>query len=120
MRLWSEVMVASESDGFLDAAGELLQDEGALVICVQTVDGAMQALEDGFRPEALVVDGTMRFGPELISGVRGRPECTDIPVVVSTPLRTPDELPSHGVTLVKRQDPTALVEAIQGLYFGSA
>jgi CheY-like chemotaxis protein len=118
MRLWSEVMVASESDDFVDSIGCTLQDEGAVVVCVGTMDDAVQVLDSGFRPEVLVVDGAMRSGPELVARVRRRPGCRQIPVVVSAPVRDLGGLPSRGVTIVKRQ--AALVEAIQGLYFGSA
>ena len=113
-------MVASESDDFLDMAGDSLQEEGAVVICVGSLDGAIQALEDGFRPEVLVVDGALRFGSELVARVRETTECQDIPVFVVSPVRgRPDDLSSPGTTVVKRNG-NSVVEAVQALYFGSA
>ncbi len=99
MRLWSEVMVASESDEFVDSVSYSLQDEGAVVVCVTMVDDAIQVLEAGFRPEVLVVDGAMRSGPELVARARQAPECKLIPVVVAAPVRDAGEpAPVTGFT----------------------
>ncbi len=73
-------------------------------------------LRTGGGREVLVVDGAMRYGPELVARVRRAPECRLIPVVVAAPLRDAGELSSLGVTVVKRQ--AALVGAIQELCLG--
>lgn len=69
----SEVMVASDAPDFMDALADALHEAGAVVICVEDVESAMQAVEDGFRPDAVVVDSTLGCAETFVAWVRERP-----------------------------------------------
>jgi CheY-like chemotaxis protein len=112
MRLWSVVMVASTSSRFTDSVAKALHDEGAVVICVETVEGALQAVEDGFRPGALVVDGMLPFAPALIACLRRHPDLEDMQVIAASPVRAGTAFLSGGVTVIKRHDLAAVVDAL--------
>ncbi len=105
-------MVASTSEDFTDALADALQEEGAVVICVQTMEGAMDALEDGFRPSALVVDGTLSFARGLVARLRRHPELRDVQVIAASPIRSPAAFASGGVMVMKRHDISAVVNAV--------
>ena len=111
-------MVASDSDAFLGSAGDALAGEGAVVICVESIDGAIHAVEDGFRPEVLVIDGTMKSGPDLMARVRRELACDELPVIVAAPVRDPTLMYARGVRIVALRE--AVVGAVQAMYFGLA
>ncbi len=70
-------------DRFLGRLGDVLQDEGMRAVCVGEIDAAMEAVEQGFRPGAIVVDPATVLEPgggELVRYLAGSPALAAVPV----------------------------------------
>jgi CheY-like chemotaxis protein len=101
----TEVLVASGAHALADDLTEALRDEGALVVCVEGVDAASEAIQSGFRPDAVVVDGALPGALDLVEWVRRAPELPRVPVVTASPAPLIDDFPRADFILVKRSVP---------------
>ena len=93
-----------------------LEHEGAVVVSIETIDGALEAITRlGMRPDVLVVDGTLPAGPELVAVLRRLPSLRGLRVVAASPVRAPEAFPFEQVTIVKRHDLSRLFDALEGV-----
>jgi DNA-binding response OmpR family regulator len=85
------VLVISEDRPLLDRLGDALQNEGMWAVCVNELAGAVEALREGFRPEAIVLDPALALEPgggELVLHLTATPGLAGVPVLaISSPLR---------------------------------
>lgn len=78
------VMIVEDDPGILGALGDLLEDQGYLVLRVPSAVEAIGRLREGPVPALLIVDLMMPAmdGRELCARLRQDPELSDIPVVM--------------------------------------
>ena len=77
------VLVVSQDSRFLDHLGESLRNEGMLTVCVKQADAVMEIVEEGFRPNAVVVEPRAVLEPggsELVQYLTRSPALASIPI----------------------------------------
>lgn len=88
------VLVVSHDHDFLNELGDALRGNGMLAICVEELDAANEVMDEGFRPEAMVIDLALVLEPggdERVRYLAGTPALTTIPVLsISSVMRRPE------------------------------
>ncbi len=92
--------MAGYDAAFLDELADLLEEEGVCVVWVETVEGAVQALEDGHRPDAVVIDGTFKEALALLRELRRHRHASQVPLLAAAPLRP--EIMDAGALVQRR------------------
>ena len=109
-------MVASESEDFAKEVSRALEHEGAVVVSIDTVDGALEAMTRlGVRPDVLVVDCALPSGPELVAVLRRLQSLRGLRVFIAAPVRAPEAFPPGHVTIVKRHHLSSVFDAVEGV-----
>jgi CheY-like chemotaxis protein len=90
----SSVLVVDDDRDVRDTLAAVLESEGYSVRCVADGAQALAALHLG-KPVAIVLDLNMPVmsGWELLDAVRSDGELADVPIVVLSALRGPDDVP---------------------------
>ena len=76
------VLVVSQDSRFLDCVGNAIQGEGMSAVCIEKI-GAVEVVQRGYRPGAIVVDPTTVLEPggdELVRYLSDLPGLADVPV----------------------------------------
>ena len=112
----SRILVVDDDDDIRQALAELLRDEGHTVD--EAADGAeaLQHLEHGELPDAIILDLRMPVmdGWQFRVEQRSRPSLADIPVLALTADSTPQAFAvSADVQLRKPVDPSLLLSALR-------
>jgi hypothetical protein len=79
----SSVLVLSEDARFLERLGNSLHAEGLSAVCLDRMAELLEIVEDGFCPEAIVVDPALVLEPgggELVRCLTGSPVLAAVPV----------------------------------------
>ncbi len=77
------VLVVSQDSRFLDHLGASLRNAGMLTVCVKQADAVMEIVEEGFRPNAVVVEPGAVLEPggsELVQYLTRSPALASIPI----------------------------------------
>ena len=110
------VFIADDDDALCAALKDLLVDEGFAVESVSNGRQALDALRDGARPRAIIVDAMMpeMDGLTFVNELRAAPELKQVAVLIISGMPYLN-LPQGVRFLQKPIDPRLLLSRLRGL-----
>ena len=115
------ILVVDDDRDTLDVECALLEREGCRLVCVESVEAAVAAVNEE-RPDLVITDCAMpgEDGFDLLHRIKAQPELDTIPTLMVTAHAHP-ELRARALqegfdaVLTKPVDPTRLVEVVEQL-----
>jgi DNA-binding response OmpR family regulator len=106
------VLVVSPDPDYLDEVGDALSELNALGVLAEGVEGASNAIADGFTPELVLVDPLLvghARGEEILILLRRIPRLSTVPVLA---LSSPPPPGARERWRLRRVDREALITAL--------
>lgn len=100
---WDLLLLVEDDDAIREELRELLEDEGFFVVEAHNGQEALDAMEQGLRPNLVVLDMMMPVmdGWEFLRRLKSDAFAADVPVLLSTAVDDPRSLP-RNVKVVKK------------------
>lgn len=98
------ILIVDDDADVLEAMTELLQDSGYRVEAASSGRAALDLLDGGFRPDAMVVDYGMPHmtGLDLLDACAQTPGLADIPTLMTSAHRTGEMPKTHRVSYLRK------------------